>query len=153
MFVHPIRLWKWKNKQETPLHMQCLILIGSEKLWVEVAEIHSWKKSNENNKFFRHNCCKLESLLLLSQQHQQQSENPGCYKLKLFIFNASLHPSHCLYILLLLTFSCNIICVFVPRREVYVISEKMKIGIILKRGDDRKFRRFFFNKFSPSTWC
>lgn len=41
-------------------------------------------------------------------------------------------PPHCLYITLLLTFSCNIICVFVPRREVDVISEKMKIGIILK---------------------
>lgn len=92
----------------------------------------------------------MESLLLLSQQHQQQSENPGCYKLKLFIFNASLHPSHCLYdspSSPLLTFSCNIICVFVPRREVYVISEKMKIGIIFKKRRWREVQEFFIEQF------
>lgn len=59
LFVHPTRLWKWKN--------------NSSKI--------SFGKNNENNKFFRHNCCKLDGVLLL---HETQ-----CYKLKLFIFNAS----------------------------------------------------------------
>lgn len=56
-------------------------------------------------------------------------------------------PPHCLYITLLLTFSCNIICVFVPRREVDVISEKMKIGIILKgsmtESSENSYSTFF----------
>lgn len=103
---------------------------------------------------FRHNCCKLESLLLLSQQHEQQSgENPGCYKLKLFIFNASLHPSALSVYnspshFLLQHHLC--VCT-TPWGGCY--SRENENWNHFKRVDDRKFRNFLFNIFQPFTWC
>lgn len=56
----------------------------------ETKEEEGLNKYNENNKFFRHNCCKLE--LVNFYYTTLRDHHPylwNVHKLKLFIFNAS----------------------------------------------------------------